>query len=227
MRYDTVLEELSARPGYLLLVFLVMLLLLHVVLVSWWKLDDITWKRVDYVWLGAAGLGLLAASAQAERVLAERYLIDQRVATASNYSFLRATLANPPGVCVPRTRSDFSPPNFDEIVKEQAQLCEKAREIAARMKPLNDSFPALEQTGYEPVGQGAIHVPDFAREMADIADAYRQQQSRYAILVEAAKQSDAELIFVVIGPLLLSFALALRITKVTGEVRNAQAKLAA
>jgi hypothetical protein len=227
MRYDTLLEEVSARPGYLLLAFLLLLAVMHLVLLLWLKLDDLSWKKVDYVWLGAAALGLMASSAQAGRMLSERYLITERASVASAYSLLRDTLSSPPGVCMPRSRTEWSPPEFDAIVKEQVHLCSKALEVAERMKPLLDDFPPLEETGFQVVGEQAVYERDLARHINEVANEYRQYQQRYAALLQSTRQSTPELMFSVLGPLLIAFALALRITKVTGEIKNARAKSAA
>ena len=58
MRYDTILEEISATPLYLFLVFVVVLAAMHLALVRRRSLSDIAWKHMDYVWLAAAALGL-------------------------------------------------------------------------------------------------------------------------------------------------------------------------
>ena len=126
MRFDSILVEISATPLYLLLLLALMLAVLHVALVVWWKLDDIAWKRVDYVWLSAAVIGVLVSSAQADRLLSERYARYVEAAlTASAYRFLRQTLANPV-LCLPHTKSADSPPDFDQMVQEQQALCKQA-----------------------------------------------------------------------------------------------------
>ncbi len=226
MRYDTFLEEISATPLYLLLVFITMLAALHLTLVRRKNLNDIAWKHVDYVWLAAAALGLFATSAQVDRTLSQRYLEGtERPETAATYSFLRAQLADPAGVCVPRMRSAFSPANFDEIVAEQQALCKRAKEIAAKMPTAFDqNFPPLEATGFEPIGIDSNFEAGFVQSVSRAAELYRQQQLRYAALVKSSEQSTGELVFSVLGPLLISFALALRITKVSGEIKNARAK---
>jgi hypothetical protein len=128
---------------------------------------------------------------------------------------------------MPRSRTEWSPPEFDAIVKEQVHLCSKALEVAERMKPLLDDFPPLEETGFQVVGEQAVYERDLARHINEVANEYRQYQQRYAALLQSTRQSTPELMFSVLGPLLIAFALALRITKVTGEIKNARAKSAA
>lgn len=65
------------------------------------------------------------------------------------------------------------------------------------------------------------------RTIESMASTYSQQQRRHAAFVEGSKRSENELVYVVLSPLLIAFALALRITKVSGEIANARRKAAA
>lgn len=226
MRYNTIVEDFSARPLYILAAFLLLLLVLHLVLVFWMKLGDVAWKRVDYLWLGAAVLGLLTASAQADHFLSKRYLETfERPRTESAYQLLRRTLDSYTALCLPRQRSPASPPNFDEMVQEQQALCKSGKEIAARMpQNITEPFPPLEKTGYEPFGIEAKYETSYARSVENAAEQYQQQQKRYAEFLSAGTLSSAEETITVLGPLLLAFALALRVTKVSGDIRNARSK---
>jgi hypothetical protein len=225
MRYSTIVEEFSARPLYILAAFLVLLFVLHLVLVFWMKLGDVAWKRLDYVWLGTAVLGLLTASAQADHLLSKRYLeIFEGPRTESAYQLLRGTI-DTDQICLPRRRSAASAPNFDERNQEQQALCKRGKEIASKMpKHITEPFPPLEQTGYESLGIESKYETGYVESVDYAAERYRQQQRSYAESLSAGKLSSAEETVTILGPLLLAFALALRITKVTGDIRNARIK---
>ena len=226
MRYNTILENISARPLYVFAFFLSLLVLMHLVLVLWLKLSDQAWKRIDYAWLALAALGLLSASAQADHFLSRRYLDTfERPRTESAYKWLRSAIDTYPGLCAPRNRTAASPPDFDAMVQEQQSLCNRAKEIAARMpSKVTPPFPTLEQTGYEAFDQKVKYETWYVQFVTDAAEQYRQQQNRYNEFVAATVLSDAEEIMTVLGPFLLAFALALRITKVTGDIRNMRGK---
>lgn len=175
MRYDTVLEEISATPLYLLVVFIAMLVTLDLGLVRRKNLSDAAWKHVDYIWLAAAALGLFAGSAQVDHTLAQRYLLSaQYPQTVAAYSYLRGQLTNPVSICVPRQRSAFSPPNFDDIIAEQQSLCKRAKEIAAKMPSMFDhNFPPLDATGFEPIGMDSKFEIGFVQDVNRAAEFYR------------------------------------------------------
>ena len=229
MTYDTMLEELSARPLYLLAVFVALLVLMDVLLVRVAKLDDTSWKKVDYVWLGATAIGILVAGVEAQHLLSQRYLdgtARKRAATA--YESLRGTLERATGLCEQRTRTENSPLNFNEMLNEMRSLCAQSRAAAARMPAkMPDSCPTLDDVGFMPFGEGSKYETSFVQSVVEGAERYRAQQKRCAMFIEAAAPSQARLVYSVLGPLMLVFAVALRITKVTGEVKNARDRAAA
>lgn len=230
MRFDSLIIEISATPAYLLLFFTIITVLFHLVFVWWGKLDDDTWKKVDYVWLGAAALGLIALSATAEQWMSRAFLDNSETArTASAYSLLRSHLemgASPSSpLCMKRIRSEFSPPDFDQIVQEQQDLCSRVREMTNSMpKSLAPPFPPLEKTGFIPFAGSIKYEAWYVSEANKEAEIYRVQQAKYAQLEESSKTSSWQTFYTVMGPLILSFALALRITKVSGELANAKSK---
>lgn len=230
MRFGSLIIEISATPAYLLLFFIIITVLFHLAFVWWGKFDDDTWKKVDYVWLGAAALGLIALSATAEQWMSRAFLNNfETVRTASAYSLLRNHLemgASPGSpLCMKRIRSEFSPPGFDQIAQEQQDLCSKVRKMTNSMpKSLAPPFPPLEKTGFTPFTGSIKYETWYVSEVNREAESYRVQQAKYAQFEESSKTSSWQEFYTVMGPLILSFALALRITKVSGELANAKSK---
>lgn len=230
MRFDSLIIEISATPAYLLLFFIIITALFHLVLVWWVKLDDNTWKKVDYVWLGAAALGLISLSTTAEQWMSRAFLDNFETArTASAYGQLRGHLemgASPSSpLCMKRERSQFSPPDFDQMVREQQDLCISVRALTNTMpKNLAPPFPPLEKIGFIPFAGSIKYEEWYVSEANKGAENYRVQQEKYAQLEDSLKASSWEKFYTVMGPLVLSIALALRITKVSGELANAKSK---
>ena len=54
-------------PGSALAAFLVSVAVFHLAFVYVWPLDNRRWKQIDYIWLSAAVLSLLAGADQARR----------------------------------------------------------------------------------------------------------------------------------------------------------------
>jgi hypothetical protein len=75
-----------------LLEFIVFTVVLNIVLVRFLKLTDLQWKRVDYVWLTSALLGVLAASSQVSHYVAKSYSENVGSAVASTYVEMRLSL---------------------------------------------------------------------------------------------------------------------------------------
>jgi hypothetical protein len=62
----------------------------------------------------------------------------------------------------------------------------------------------------------------YVDEVNSASEKYRLQQIRHADLTSTVKESEGEFVFEILGPLLLALALAVRITKVSGEIANAR-----
>lgn len=226
MRFSTVIEEISGTPLYLVVLFVVLLILMDVILVRFSKLSDVSWKKVDYIWLGAAALGLIGSSGKVDQFLSGRYAENfQAPALSTYYTRLRQSLVNPAGICATYIKGPDSPPDFDEIVEEQRALCAKSNEIANRMpKDFKEGYPPLADTGFERFGQSVKHEKGFIANINMYADEYDSKQKVYAKYEEGSKPSVGEDVLTVLSPLLIAFALALRITKVTGDIKNARQK---
>lgn len=225
MIFNTLLENLSANPWLLFMAFSSFLLSMHLVLVSWLKLGDLAWKRVDYVWLAATGLGVFVLSAEAGRQLSVRYLVGERFAAQADYDVLRQSLDRPAGVCMPRVRSEFSPANFDEVVREQKILCRRAQALFERLPAAPENFPVLDDSTLAGLSLGIRHETLFVDELSRHLVHYQNSLRQYKIFAAKNRVSEEEFLYVVLGPLLLAFALALRITKVTGEIFNAKQRV--
>ena len=226
MYYYSPLIEFAATPWHVLTFFVVLLLVMHLALVRYSTHSDVFWKKLDYVWLAAATLGIVASSAQLNRTVAQSYLERGEAArSVATYELLRRFLDGPFWVCAPRIRTEFSPPDFDAIVQEQQELCQAAKELAMLMPAtLPPNIPSLETMGYKPIGKTAKYEREFVRMLEQSAENYRIQRTQYHEVVAASKQQGWELMLALLSPLLLAFALALRITKVGGEIKNARAK---
>ena len=223
MKFDYLLFDLAASPALTSLLFGGVLVVLHYALVFKWPLSDLTWKKVDYAWLGVAAIGLLLASYQADHFLSARAVRDAEIPrTQMEYRILRDSIrANASSFCSPHARSLWSPPDYDAIVTEHQLLCDATRELDSAMPmEVSPPFPALPDTGYKTLPLNPRYETWFAENLTRQADRYESQRRRYLEFDASRQAAPLEEGFTILGPFFLALALALRITKVSGEIRN-------
>ena len=207
------------------IIFLITLVIFHIVLVVWLKMGETAWKVVDYIWLGFAALGLIGAASQARQIVAtaSAAIMEARVNVA--YTPLRSLVemyANQGVVCRIFVRSQFSPPpeEFDRTQREFDSVCQWFKKVAV-------TFPQRIETTTEEIRLSSFPAEPSVTQggLKDILGGFHRQLDFYNAAAKqnmevqlATKRSEAEEELILWSPLLLSFALALRITKVSGEL---------
>lgn len=222
-------SQIFTNVSTVLTIFAIEILLFHLVLVVWLRLGKRAWKIVDYIWLGFAALGILGAAGQARQLVANNMTSTSKQRAQISYMELVSVVgrySNDGAVCRTFVRGQYSPPpaEFERIQKDYDSVCHWFRDIQRKLPTAADNFdaelPKVDPRSLTPEPS----VPE--RELSDIflgfrklLDIYNEDAQGYAEVVGATKRSWIEDLLIVISPLLLSFALALRITKVTGEIR--------
>lgn len=220
-------SPLGGRLGVVLGSFVLLTIILHVVFVYWRPQSKRWWKCVDYVWLGFATLGIIGAVAEVRKSAATSQLgIYQDLAShaLSDVHKHAEFLSQSPGaVCRTFTRSEYSPPaaEFQRIQQEYNEVCNWARKTVSSLPREASTPPSILDTGSLPQ-RPAITEPA----LVDMTDYFYHQIDSYNTLVQtvrglatSSKRDDIEWTLVVLGPFLLATALAIRLTKVTGELR--------
>jgi|SRR5450631_4248888 len=229
MRWGSILVDISATPRYFLAFTVVLTVAFHLILIKWAKLSNSSWKRVDYLWLAATALGLVGNSAAAERLLSKNYLNTFDIpATTYSYNRLRSIiedLARPDsGACAPRVRSPSSPPNFDEMVRGQKELCQDARSVLRGMAvTAAPDYPPLEKLGFVPLTTSDDVLRSTVAEINRLTAEYAQQRSELLDHKRTSEPSDSDDVQTVLSPLMFAIAVALRLAKVSGELSNSKA----
>jgi hypothetical protein len=223
------LVRISSSPLWLLLTLVGLTVLLHFFFVWKWQLKDVMWKYADYVWLFVAALGGLAASGKAGQFIAANVL-DGTVQpkTEMSYKMLRGDIKTGALMaCMPLRRGPESPANFDEIYRAQQDICQQYKKLDAEMPDsIKEPFPPLEKLNFHPINGDERYVKTEIEMANRSAATYGQDVAEYTQLTQKKKSSDAEDFFIAMGPLLLAFAVAVRITKSSGEIKNAKHKQA-
>jgi hypothetical protein len=230
-------DDLFKIPSFLsattlAIIFASALIIFHWLLVFVWPLNKFGWKPlgkygwkiVDYVWLLSGSIALVATVFQARQVLATSMLpalesiVSSSVDGAEYYSspkFYDGLL------CRKFERSQFSPPEeeFKRTQKEYNDACAWANQISEHIKGVDRwgiiDIPSLPK----PLEATDPSIPKLEQEMFDAFKTHNAIALKRKALQEASKRSESEQFFVIVAPVLAVFALALRITKVTGEIR--------
>lgn len=226
MQHDLFIP-LTARLPVVLGVFGGFLLAFDLVLVRWLTLSKVAWKRMDYVWLSLGVLGLLSAAAEVRMASASAQLDmheNRALAAFDSVKALVAVYASSPGaICRTFVRSEYSPPP-DEFRKTQAEYdaaCAWVKELSEALSkhaaaPPQSIVPASLPSRPN-VSDGALNDM-----FAGLDHQFRyldRDMASLGALRENSKRTFTEEQFVDLGPFLLAIALAIRITKVTGEIR--------
>jgi hypothetical protein len=207
-------------------IFLALLLAMHLLLIYGCKLGKIGWKRVDYIWLGFAVLGLIGAAEQSRQTSAINLLntATQRVQSRFERAEYWVKINNGSSyLCRKFERSEFPLPleEFDRTQREFDSACEWFKHIGDQFPKAAPSPPTV--INYDDLpAEPRVQDKSLNQQMRVFKNAvleYNQGVEEYRTLLDETKRSEAEGALIIIFPPLLAFALALRITKVTGEIK--------
>ena len=209
----------TSSPLTLLIIFVILLVILDVALVRVLRLGKVAWKRVDYVWLAITALGLISGAGEVRRLAASSSIEQQRDSRNFAYQRLLDSVRMTTGPSVWRTfvRSELSPPNFDEIQRHYDAVCKFAQTLLRALP----SEPPDELNHAVFSGRPATNHADLREQYAWIdesAKSYDDANEQYHSTAGSAERTSGEVALAVLSPLLLAVALALRFTKVTGEI---------
>lgn len=217
------LPPLITNIWFVLLVFLLALVIFHVLFLN---RTEIWWNKVDYVWLGITALGLIGAASQARQVVAADLLgLLSALDTSGHDEFRFAVDAynNSAEICRNLQMSKLSPPpdGFDRIQREYDAVCDWVRETSKRratdrrftMTITGDMLPPVPEVS----DSRLIKVMKGFRNAIAEHNAVWEARLR---LAEAKRPSTGEMGLAVLSPMLIAVALALRITKVTADLRS-------
>jgi hypothetical protein len=221
----------SARLGTVFGFFVFSLVFFHVWMVFGWlqwlglkPMKKLGFKVVDYFWVTAGGLALIGTMGQVRQIGSTNIAsaFDQLAPPVYDPiridadSYLRGQGAS----CRTFVRGEWSPPPevFDRIQSEYNTACEWFRIVSA----LVPSRIPIEEVDLRLVPPTPV-VKDLELNrqikafMSNLQDHNKAAQYR-ARLQEGIERSPAESAWLMLAPFLGSFAIALRLAKVTGEI---------
>lgn len=206
-----------------LLTFLISTFIFHLLFIYIWKFDEKWWKRTDYAWLLIGILGLFPVIQKAKSVLAgaDNYMCEGRASGELYTLRLIINSGTGPAFCRSFTRTEWSPKNLDEIQVEYDRACDFFRYATASIDTngtLVDPNLILSVMSKRPSSNDTM-IKDVYRDIDSIVLRY---SNLYALSVASRKEMqtyDFDPFLTVISPFCLAIAFALRLSKVTGELR--------
>lgn len=222
-RLDYFRLPVVASYGWMLAAFVGATAVFHAALVFAWPLGRVGWKVVDYVWLLFGLLGALSGVQAVRQELAEGLLPEAEEVLRSDAASIldRIAIGASPTVC--RTLEPLEPtPRDEEIARRQREFDEVCAWFRSAKQRVGRGLPAERPLTLEALGGGPAPLAEEFSIVEDLEDAvarYNRAQHTVERLASQADQSDVEATLGAIAPFLIAIALALRITKVTGELR--------
>lgn len=208
--------------GWIFGLFAASLVVLHVVLIRVLKFDKLNWKQVDYVWVSLAMIGIFANVEQLRSTTARNHANIATSRAEASFGLVRESVrfGTSGGVCRTFVRSEFSPPEPEmaKIQREFDAQCEW-------FKKLSLAFDQLSPKAVEPIDISKLQSPPppggepmAYRHLNESIAEFNRQVIELNELRERTRASWLYEFLQVIGPSLLAIAVALRLTKVTGEI---------
>ncbi|HST78965.1 MAG TPA: hypothetical protein VLN58_10795, partial [Verrucomicrobiae bacterium] len=204
--------------------FALFLIGFDLVLVRWLKIGKTGWKRADYFWLAFAALGLLGAVSHARQRVASGqtpYAEMRATATFERLRDLTKSYSQTSIICRKFVRSQYSLPleDFDRTQREFDATCQWFKSI---FEALPAAPPKDEIARATLPSEPSVSQPDLVQFISsfDLAlDEFNRALRGEKFLRENSHETDSDFTMALLTPILLAAALALRITKVTGELK--------
>ena len=211
------------QPMLILTSLVVFVVILHALLVYAHPLSDSGWRRADYLWLAGAVLSLLGMSAEARHQWLElRKPISEQLHLASVDYLRDSFLVLRIFPChVEFGKADSAGGGQAGRVDQYEAYCRWLTETEQAMDRLFRTRSKIDLTVFTRAAAfaGLPGVAEMLARLTKIAAEYNRtldELNQWA----SFESSGTETFVKAISPILLSFALALRITKVTGQIRN-------
>jgi hypothetical protein len=210
--------------------FVGMLVTFHIILVFAFPLTKRGWKIVDYIWLGSAALGLIGLAGRAREARASGELdlkAEKAIASYSTFRYFLSDFSSLDGpVCRKFIRSEFSPPEVEMSVIQRRydDACQWYLNASKSLPKSVDRDHLISiLTQLQPYPMESNKVADLTQTYKIFMDGsarYEGDADSYREDLEKKKDTELEYTLVLLSPLLTSLALALRISKVTAEIRE-------
>lgn len=180
------------------------------------KFDKIKLKRLEYIYLSAAIIGIIGYSSDLRIWLSSNQLEFTKDLAIKDFNRIRREVDN--HYCHKFVRSEFSPDNLEELQEKNDLVCEWFKKIGIIIPKNGDDLPDINLDSLPRISVDDSLLNYFIFLIYDLIEEYNNMRREYFELVDKSHKSDFEVILSFFSPLLICLALGIRITKVTGEL---------
>jgi len=208
--------------NFILLLFF-LLWFFHYFLVYKNNLSKKAWKKVDYYWLGVATIGLISLAADVRINVAKNFISSERAQANATLGAVKIITDNPENshFCMTLIRTSNSPSDYDNTELQYQLGCKWLKETSEYFKNVQkNELPDISFGDLPPVTFDSVVLNEDVASIMRWLYEYQIQLDVLNETQEAAEPSGFESILFYFAPFLVCIALALRITKVTGEIRH-------
>lgn len=215
--------RIAYNPIYLSFALILLLLLFHWWLVSKRPLGKVGWKRIDYIWLAIAALGVIG---QAGNVRMKLFSQVKETARARSQNALldlkqQANFAVGPSVCRTFIKTENTSPNSDEVQREYNVACSELTRLTADIRTAGIDRKVGFLVDLDPLNKKTTDKQLLAtiQDLEKSHSRFTESITEVNNIEDKTHMTDTEFVLLFLSPYLLVMAIALRITKVTGEIR--------
>lgn len=207
---------------YNILLAIVLISFFHLLFLKIFKLNKIQWKIMDYIWLFTASLGLLFSIAKYQQDLIKAYLPYEIGSIDVRIRDVKRTIDNGQSAitCRKFTQSELSPP-MEELIKLNKIYSDQCEWFKSHSDYYHDKLSNKEKIDVNDIIEFYdLSVKDYEvfNEFIQEVRSYNSTLSNIKDLNNESKPGEYSFVFMLYGSFLLTFALSIRITKVTCEI---------
>lgn len=233
MKFDFSPLSFATSPIALIVLFLALVAIFHLIIIYVKNPDDITWKRVDYLWLSLTIIGIVSTSGAIERHVSKILLDSQEIPRLkTNYSmihnFFDIRASSEGWYCINHEYENtfaITKEKFEEHSNRLREQCAYLQQQLKKVpKEIPEPYPSLKDLNLPSDISSKVQNKDESIRYQDVLNYYNEQYLIYADTKNKIEISDSEFILLFLSPFFICLGLAIRVTKVTGDIMNAKKK---
>jgi hypothetical protein len=205
--------------------FFILWLIFYLLLIVFFPQSQIWWKKIDYVWLAMAGLGIMTSVDAGRQIVGGNLLWIESARLDGTRDYIESSLQAGQSTALCRQFLPSALFTAEELAIRQSEFdaqCLWYRHMGVAIKRLIIEEDSIDLSKFPPYPSGGDQ--QISQRLKESVSFFNKQVQVVSSLRKEMAASDLEKFLRVIGPVALAAALALRMTKVTADVRAEKTK---